>query len=164
MGGESVPSPRWLNLRGRVACYVSEATAPMNEFGKSARRHFDFLINEFGFIVTSEDDPVRYDALSLYVEIWSSKGETDVLFGVKADTDILRPYVSHLFILAEVVRYYKKGPFPGFDSYSGAADLTDDQRFLAYLADLMKKYCGEILRGDIKVLEKLSLNRGNKQA
>jgi len=62
--------------------------------------------NDFGFALTSDDDPVRYDSATLYVEIWSSKGEVDLIFGVKVDTDIIRPYVSHVFSLAEVVRYY----------------------------------------------------------
>ncbi len=136
----------------------------MNEFGESAGRHFDFLIKEFGFSLTSGEDPVRYDSACLYVEIWSSKGETDVLFGVKVDTDILRPYVSHLFSLAEVVRYYKTGPFPHFASFTGAPDLAEEERFLVYWAALMKKYCGDVLRGDITALEKLAQNRGAKQA
>ena len=84
----------------------------MKEFYKSARGHLDFLINEFGVILTSGDNPVRYDLPRLYMEIWSIKGETDVLFGLKADTDDLRPYLSRIFSLAEVVRYYKTGPLP----------------------------------------------------
>jgi len=136
----------------------------MTEFGKAVRRDFEFLINEFGFALTSDDDPVRYDAATLYVEIWSSKDEIDLIFGVKVDTDILRPYVSHIFSLAEVVRYYKTGPFPGFGSFSAIPGITEEQRYLIYLATLTKKYCGDILRGDITALERLSVNRGAKHA
>ena len=116
--------------------------------------------NDFGFALTSDDEPVRYDAATLYVEIWSSKGEIDLIFGVKVDTDIIRPYVSHVFSLAEVVRYHKTGPFPGFGSFPAIPGITEEQRFLIYLATLTKKYCGDILRGEIAALERLSLNRG----
>jgi hypothetical protein len=136
----------------------------MTEFGKSVRIHFDFLINDFGFALTSDDDPIRYDAATLYVEIWSSKGEIDLIFGVKVDTDTIRPYVSHMFSLDEIVRYYKTGPFPGFASFSPIPGISEEQRFLIYLATLTKKYCGDILRGDITALERLSLNRGAKHA
>ena len=132
----------------------------MKGFGKSVRRDFDFLTNDFGFALTSDDDPVRYDAATLYVEIWSSKGEIDLIFGVEVDTDIIRPYVSHVFSLAEVVRYHKTGPFPGFGSFPAIPGITEEQRFLIYLATLTKKYCGDILRGEIAALERLSLNRG----
>lgn len=128
----------------------------------TVRTHFDFLITDFGFTRTSDDDPVRYDAATLYVEIGSSKGAIDLLFGVKVDTDVLRPYVSHRFSLDEVVRYYKQGPFPTFASFAGAPDAPRNERYLMYLAGLTKKYCGDILRGDITPFERLSGNRGAK--
>ena len=126
------------------------------------RTHFDFLITDFGFARTSDDDPVRYDAATLYVEIESSKAEIDLMFGVKADTDVLRPYVSHRFSLDEVVRYYKHGPFPVFASFAGDPDAARDERFVMYLAGLTKQYCGDILRGDLAPFESLSVNRGAK--
>jgi len=47
----------------------------MTEFGRSVQTHFDFLINDFGFALTSsDDDGARYDVATLYVAIWSSKG------------------------------------------------------------------------------------------
>ena len=136
----------------------------MTAFGKCVRTHFDFLVDDFGFALTSDDDTVRYDATTLSVEIWSSKGEVDLIFGVKGDTDIIRPYMTHLFSLADVVRYYKRGPFPGIGSFPTSPGMTEEQRSVIYLATLTKRYCGGILRGDITPLERLTLNRGAKHA
>jgi hypothetical protein len=134
----------------------------MEEFSKSVRTHFDFLVHDFGFALTSDGDPVRYDTGALYVELWSAKGEVDLFFGVKIDTDILRPYVSHRFSLAEVVRYYKTGPFPTFESFSSAPGIPEPERYMMYLSTLAKRYCSSILSGDITALERLSVNRGAK--
>ena len=128
----------------------------------AAQSHFDFLIRDFGFARTSEKDPVRYDTATLYVEIWSGKGEIDLIFGVKIDTEAIRPFVSHVFSIAEIVRYYKTGPFPAFDSFSAVPELDKEERFLIYLASLTKKYCGDILRGDLTPLERLSQKRSAK--
>ena len=136
----------------------------MAEFETSARLHFDFLIDDFGFALTSSTNPVRYDAGRVYVEVWSSQGEIDLNFGVKVDTDILRPYVTHRFSLAQVVRYYKRGPFPDLQSFPAPPGWTEEERSLMHLALLTKKYCGDILRGDITPLERISQSPGAKQA
>jgi len=128
----------------------------------AVQTHFDFLIRDFGFTRTSDKDPLRYDTATLYVELWSGKGDIDLIFGVKIDTETIRPYVSHVFGIAEIVRYYKTGPFPAFESFSGVPELDKEERFLIYLSTLTKKYCGDILRGDLTALERLSQNRGAK--
>ncbi len=135
----------------------------MSGFASLAHKHFGFLSTGFPFRLTSDADPVRYDSSTLYVEIWSGKGEVDLIFGVKVDTDILRPYVSHLFSLAEIVRYHKEGPFPTFKSFSDFPDLTEEERYLIHLASLTRRYCADILNGDLSVLERLSTNRGAKR-
>ena len=133
----------------------------MREFGESVRAHFEFLISDFGFALTlSDDNEARYDAAALYVAIWSSKREVDLFFGVKVDTETIRPYVSHMFSLDEVVRYYKTGPFPVFGSFAAIPGISEEERYVIYLATLTKKYCGDVLRGDITALERLSRNRG----
>jgi hypothetical protein len=131
-------------------------------WGSDSKGAGGLLITDFGFGLTSDDDGVRYDAAILYVEISSSKREIDLIFGVKVDTDTMRPYVSHVFSLAEVVRYYKTGPFPVFGSFPAIPGISEEERYVIYLATLTKKYCGDILRGDITALERLSLNRGAK--
>ena len=136
----------------------------MTEFVMSVRTHFDFLIHDFGFAPTSDDKAVRYDADKLYVQIGSGQGEIDLFFVVKVDTEIIRPYVSHMFSLDRVVRYYKTGPFPVFGSFPAVPGTTEEERYLIYLATLTKQYCGVILRGDITPLERLSQNPGAKQA
>ena len=135
------------------------------EFERSVHTHFDFLVRDFGFALTSSgEDAVRYDATTLYVAIGSGKGEIDLHFGVKIDTDTIRPYVSHLFSIAEVVRYYKTGPFPVLSTVPAMPGTSDEQRHVIHLAALTKKYCGEILRGDLTALERLSLNRGARHS
>ncbi|HXV14352.1 MAG TPA: hypothetical protein VEC56_09125 [Candidatus Krumholzibacteria bacterium] len=135
----------------------------MTDFAKTVRTHFDFLASDFGFVPTSEDaGGVRYDSATLCVEIGAGKGEIDLVFRVKVDTDVLRPYISHVFSLAEVVRYYKTGPFPRFDSFPPIPGASEEQRYVIYLAALTRNYCEEILRGDITALERLSVNRGAK--
>jgi hypothetical protein len=89
----------------------------MTEFWACVRKHFDFLIKDFRFAQTAAVDPVRYDAATLYVEVWRDKGQIDLIVGVKVDTEIIRPYVSHRFSIAEIVRYYKTGPFPTLASF-----------------------------------------------
>jgi hypothetical protein len=136
----------------------------MTEFWACVRTHFDFLINDFGFALTSAEDPIRYDAATLYVEVWWDKGQIDLIVGVKIDTEIIRPFVSHRFSIDEIVRYYKTGPFPTFGSFAPMPGVTEEKRFVIYLAVLTKKYCGDILRGDMTALERLSRNRGAKHA
>lgn len=126
---------------------------------KHVRKHFEFLIHDFGFALKSDGDSVRYDSATLYVEIGSGKGETDLIVVLKVDTDTIRPYVSHLFSLTEIVRYYKTGPFPTLESFPLIAGISEEERVVIYLATLTKKYCGEILRGDITPLEMLSACR-----
>jgi len=119
----------------------------MMEFGTCVRRHFDFLIDDFGFALTSAEHPVRYDAATLYVEVWWDKGQIDLVVGVKVDTEVLRPYVSHRFSIAEIVRYYKTGPFPTLASFPPMPEVAREERSVIYLAALAKKYCGDIFRG-----------------
>ncbi len=132
----------------------------MTEFTRLVQMHFDFLIHDFGFNVTAGDESVRYDLAPVYVGISRGKGEIDVLFRVKVDTETIRPYLTHVFSLDQVVRYYKKGPFPTFASFPAVPGIGGEQRYLMYLAALTKKYCGDLLRGDITAFERLSRSRG----
>ena len=135
----------------------------MTAFGTFVQRHFDFLVTEFGFRLAAADAAgASYERGALDVEIGTSKGEFDLTFTVKVDTDVLRPYVSHRFGLDQVVRYYKQGPFPVFASFTAAPDATTDDRWAMYLAGLTRQYCGEILRGDLVPFERLSANPGAK--
>ena len=134
----------------------------MTAFATSVRRHFDFLIDDFGFAPASDDSGVRYDADKLYVLIGQGQGEIDLAFVVKVDTEAIRPYMSHMFSLDRVVRYFKDGPFPVFASFPAVPGVTEEERYLVYLAALTKRYCKDILRGDITPLERLTTNPGAK--
>ena len=136
----------------------------MVDFATFAQQQFAFLIEDFGFALTAGSNPVRYDADRVYVEVWSGQGEIDLCLGVKVDTEILRPYVSHRFGLAQVIRYYKRGPVPPLSSFAAPSASTETERELMHLALLTKTYCADILRGDITPLERISRNPGAKQA
>ena len=136
----------------------------MAEFATFAQQQFAFLIDDFGFTLTARHNPVRFEADRVYVEVSFAQGEVDLCFGVKVDTDILRPYVSHRFSLAQVVRYYKRGAFPSLSSLSTPPGLTEAERAVMHLARLTKTYCADILRGDITPLERISENPGAKHS
>lgn len=135
----------------------------MTTFGTFVQRRFDFLVTEFGFTLAAVDaSGARYESATLHVGIEMSKGEFNLTFTVKVDTDVLRPYVSHMFELAQIVRYYEQGPFPVFASFAAAPDAAPDERWAMYLAGLTRRYCGDILRGDLVPFERLSVNPGAK--
>ncbi|MBM3290256.1 MAG: hypothetical protein FJY92_08910 [Candidatus Hydrogenedentes bacterium] len=132
----------------------------MSEFGDIVQAHFRFLIEDYPFALTSGDAPVRYDSPPVYIEIWAGSGDTDLLFGAKVDTEIMRPYMPHVFSIAEVVRYYKSGPFPRFDAFPETPGVSGVERYVMYLVMLTKRYCREVLAGDVRALEALSRDRG----
>jgi hypothetical protein len=49
-----------------------------------------------------------------------------------------------------------------FASFSAIPGVSEEERYLIYLATLTKKYCADILLGDITPFERLSVNRGAK--
>jgi len=64
--------------------------------------------------------------------------------------------------LPEIVRHRKTGPFPTFASFPPIPGVSEAEQFVRYLATLTKRYCGDILGGDVTTLEHLSRNRGAK--
>jgi hypothetical protein len=83
-----------------------------------------------------------------------------VLLGVKKNTAILRPYVSHLFELSEVVIYSEGGWASGADvirkALKGAKSLHDE---LLAFRSLLLHYCVPMLKGDLSLLETIAAER-----
>ena len=139
----------------------------MNDvFRPAARNVFDFLIDDFGFSFTEEPKlndvhhsiytSVRYDSASVFIEIYKEKGQIGLLFGVKGDTQIIRPYMTHRFELSEVAP-------AGFLRWASSItqnwkQATDDD-FLRLLKKILLGDCAAILRGDIEIFETLTAAR-----
>ncbi len=103
---------------------------------------------------------MRYENLPLYVEIGWYKGEIDIIVGYSGETAILRPYKSRIFYLPEIALHLDSQALqraPRFPNYITAEE--DMILAVAYGAEIMEKYCPQILKGDIRVLEEISLKR-----
>ncbi|MDB6024125.1 MAG: hypothetical protein JWM68_348 [Verrucomicrobiales bacterium] len=133
-----------------------------DEFAVLARSYFDFLITDFGFVLTKESSSlgcgIRYDNPTFYVSVLFYKGELQVVLWVKIDTQIIRPASPRSFYLDEILPHLLEDPFrnapKGGDhsSFVSAAELK-------FCADSLKQHCAHILRGDLSLLERLSKER-----
>ncbi len=134
-------------------------------FINTAKSDFAFLSDVYGFslILPASDsslESIRYDNFPLYIEIGWYKGEIDVIVGYSGETAILRPYKSRIFNLSEIALHSDSQALqdaPRFPNYITAE--KDMIAALACWANILKKYGPPILRGDIRLLEEISLNR-----
>lgn len=128
------------------------------QFPTSVRKHFDFLKSSYDF----RDHPkaLGYIRDALEIEFFHGKGEVDILFFVRRDDEIFKPFVSRLFDLTDIVRRLKpeKIEFPGHlpEFLTEAGDVDD---YLEFCATLTKSYCKPILQGDLSVFEEIHLRR-----
>lgn len=136
-------------------------------FKWQARLLFDFLEKDHGAKFTEERDlascgpsifaSVRYDLPSLFVRVYREKGQCGVVLGVKKNSAVLRPYVSHLFELVEVVTHCEGGWAAGTEvirkALTGARSLHDE---LLAFRTLFLRYCVPMLKGDLALLEAIA--------
>ncbi|MDQ3686123.1 MAG: hypothetical protein M3430_11070 [Acidobacteriota bacterium] len=140
-----------------------------DDFRPAARNVFDFLIDDFGFFFTEEPKlndfhhsiytSVRYDSASVFIEIYKEKGQISLLFTVKGDTPIIRPYMTHRFELSEVSS-------AGFLRWTSSItqnwkQATDDD-YLRLLKKILLEDCAPILRDDIEFFEKMTAARNRR--
>ncbi len=140
-----------------------------DDFRPAARKVFDFLVDDFGFSFTEEPKlndfhhsiytSVQYDSASFFIEIYKEKGQISLLFTVKGDTPIIRPYMTHRFELAQVAS-------AGFLRWASGItrnwkQATDDDH-LRLLKKILLEDCTAILRGDIEIFEKLAAVRNRR--
>ena len=122
---------------------------------------FGFLTSELGFlsvVPNSEStlESVCFEKSPLFVEVGWYKGEVDVSIRVTIDTSILRPYRRKSFGVAEIAKYLKQDVFRAPAALPVSAISTDQALVcVQFYAALMKEYCQDILRGDIKTLEEI---------
>jgi len=131
---------------------------------------FAFLEDEYGFVLgASAGDHVSYRKDPLSVEIWWGKGEVDVHFVVDlAFTEthtIFRPYLSRTFSLVQVALQMDARALEARrrgDRSSRAEYITTEEQARAQMlecAELMRRHCDALLRGDLTVLERLTMRR-----
>jgi hypothetical protein len=95
----------------------------------------------------------------LELEFHYGRGEIEIVFFVRRDDQIFRPYVSRSFDLLSVIKQPKEAglthptlPYP-------ILEMKDVDMYLSYCASLLKEYGKSILEGDMEIFEKRHMMR-----
>ncbi len=102
---------------------------------------------------------VQYDSASDFIEIYKAKGQISLLFTVKGDAPIIRPYMTYRFELSDVAP-------AGFLRWASSItqnwkQATDDDH-LRLLKKILLEDCAAILRGDMEIFEKMTTARNRR--
>jgi hypothetical protein len=146
-------------------------------FSSEVAKAFGFLVSEHGFQFTDIPDSragemVEYRKEPLTIAVGWYKGEVDVGFSVAlefaSNHKVFRPYLSRTFQLREVALAQDPAAFV---SWATRQDLggfvTRAEQAAPYLnacAEVMRKYCGPVLAGDLSLLERITLERKERAA
>jgi hypothetical protein len=141
----------------------------MDTFAESARKLFDFLTADYGFLqgtkhsilpeLGDSSHSVRYDAPHIFIWISMDKNEVCVIIFVKIHTSILRPAGTRIFQLGDILRHCAPDflkSFPESETPNAAPRNFED--FLRFYAGGLRQYCDPLLRMDLKQLEDISRN------
>ena len=122
-----------------------------NSFSTYVKKHFDFLVNDYGFEYHSKGIGYKKDVLE--IEFFYGKGEMDIVFFIRRDDDIFKPYISRLFDLFSIIKRQKneKIEFPD-DFPEHIISMEDVDKALSFYSNLAKKYCKEQFNGDLSLL------------
>ncbi len=133
-------------------------------FSECARKHFDFLKRDYGFVQGGKPEilpelgdsfySVRYDAPHIFIQVRIDKNEIQVVIFSKVHTSILRPYTKRIFSLADILRHNSPESlkdFPKSETPDSAPSNFED--FLVFYADALRRNCDALLRMDLKLLE-----------
>jgi hypothetical protein len=139
----------------------------MDTFAESARKHFNFLTIDYGFLKGAKqsilpelgDSPssVRYDAPHIFIWIHVDKNEVCVIIFVKVHTSVLRPSGKRIFQLGDILRHCAPDilkSFPKSETPDRAPKNFED--FLRFYAEGLRLHCDPLLRMDLKQLEEIS--------
>src|SRR5690606_33604688 len=121
-----------------------EAIYQDQKFSAHVKKHFDFLINEYGF--RSHHTSLGYVKDVLELEFYHGKGELDVIFFVRRDDEVFRPFVSRSFDLIDIVKRQagRELTWPSnLPEY--IISMEDVDIYLSFLGEVTKKYCKEQL-------------------
>lgn len=123
--------------------------------------YFRFLETDHAFkAVVTDVNSVEYRSAAVHVLIGWYKGEVDIDFYVQVDTPALRPGMSKMFKLYEVIRLKDKHALehaPRFPDY--ITNAHDCAQMLKFASKAMRHHCSDILNGDIQFLEGMSHTR-----
>jgi len=136
----------------------------MENFSECARKHFEFLKSDYGFIqgrtldILPElgDSPssVRYDAPHIFIWVHVDKNQVQVAIFAKIHTSILRPHTKRIFNLDNILRCASPESlqtYPQSETPQSAPKNFED--FLRFYADALRRNCDALLRMDLKLLE-----------
>jgi hypothetical protein len=134
----------------------------MDDFFRMVTHTFVFLVDEYGFQLTSGPrqsslDSITYEKEPIFIDFGWYKGEIDISVRVDLENEVFRPYRSRTFALHKIALWqdqdaYRDAPsFPDYITTPGEADAC-----LQFEAGIMKRFCGPILQGDIGILEKMT--------
>lgn len=137
----------------------------MDDFFDIVTRSFAFLVDQYGFQLTSGPrqsslDAIRYEKKPLLIEFGWYKGEIDIIFHVDLENEVFRPYISRIFALSEIARRHDRDAYrnaPRFPNYITTRDEAETA--VQFEAHVMRKYCKLVLRGDISFLEEITHER-----
>jgi len=129
-----------------------------NSISTYVKKHFDFLVDDYGF----EYHPtgLGYKKDDLEIEFFHGKGEMDIVFFIRREDDIFKPYVSRLFELLSIIQRQKneKIELPhDFPEY--IISMEDVDKALSFYSSLAKKYCKEQFNGDFSLFKIIHLER-----
>ena len=136
----------------------------MESFSECARKYFDFLERDYGFVQGTKPDilaelgdsssSVRYDAPHIFIWVHLDKNEVCVAIFAKVHTSILRPSSKRIFGLAEILRSTSPESLKSFpESETPDSAPRNFEDFLQFYADALKRNCDALLRMDLKLLE-----------
>ncbi|MBI3128212.1 MAG: hypothetical protein HYZ11_11455 [Candidatus Tectomicrobia bacterium] len=128
-----------------------------NPFSESVKRNFRYLMDEYGFRVTSEGYSPRtmgnsalvLESARVGVEIVLDRGRVIIALGPRAQPK------GTWYEFTEAVRHF--APEIGEDYFRPHDDPDQRARVeaqVARLAGLMRCYCGPMLRGDFSMWER----------
>jgi hypothetical protein len=137
----------------------------MEDFSSMVTRTFAFLVDKYGFQLTSGErrsslDSITYEKKPVIIEFGWYKGEIDINIRVDVENEIFRPYRSRTFDLSRIALRQDKNAYrnaPRFPNY--ITTLMEAETWLQFEACIMKRFCKPILRGDIHILEEITKER-----
>lgn len=115
---------------------------------------FSFLVKEYGFrLVKSDGNMVRYQSAKVYLTISLGRASLEI----KVEIGLLpNQYddVQHKFSLTEIIELLGNRNETEYSYFQG---ITREQlqKNLPILAGLVKKYAGEVLKGDYLIIQNL---------
>jgi hypothetical protein len=125
-------------------------------FSTYVKKHFDFLITEYGFL--NHPRALGYVKGDLELEFYQGKGEMEVVFFVRRENEIFKPYVSRSFDVIDIAYAQRKVDWPS-DLPKYVVSLEGADKYLDHYSKLVKELCKDQLSGDFSLFEKIHLER-----